>query len=252
MAGMARAFWVRRWDVVSWNFRGCSGESNRLCRSYHSGATEDLAAVVTHALSRGGYDRAALVGFSLGGNLTLKYACELAGNPGLICGAAGVSVPCDLQAAAEQMEGPECSFYMRRFLRDMGDKMRVKARQVPGRLNLSGLTGMTTFRQFDDAFTAPLHGFRDAQDYWDQCSCGPRLGQIRIPTILVNAADDPFLAPACFPSTIAAASPWLHLSAPPHGGHVGFVPRMSRSREYWSEMRVASFLTAAAEGQGLS
>ena len=251
MAGMARAFRVRGWDVVSWNFRGCSGDPNRLCRSYHSGATEDLAAVVAHALPAGGYDRAAVVGFSLGGNLTLKYACELGGRAGSICAAAGVSVPCDLQAAAERMETPECAFYMRRFLRDMGEKMRVKDRQFPGRLHLSRLTGMTTFRQFDDVFTAPLHGFRDAQDYWDQCSCGPRLGQVRIPTILVNAADDPFLAPACFPHAIAEASPCLHLSAPRRGGHVGFVPAMTLGREYWSESRVAAFVTEAADGRGL-
>ena len=251
MEGMARACRARGWDVVSWNFRGCSGDPNRLCRSYHSGATEDLAAVVTHALDGGRYGQAALVGFSLGGNLTLKFACELGTSPGPVCAAAGVSVPCDLQAAAERMEGRDCAFYMRRFLRDMGGKMRAKANQFPGRIRIQALEGMTTFRQFDDAFTAPLHGFRDAQDYWDRCSCGPHLAQLGIPTLLVNALDDPFLAPACFPMETAGQSPWLHVSAPAKGGHVGFVPGLFVRGEYWSETRVADFLTAAAGGNGI-
>lgn len=243
MAGMARAFHRRGWNVLSWNFRGCSGVANRLFRSYHSGATEDLSAVVQHAERTGRFGSIAVIGFSLGGNLTLKYLTELGASGGIVRGGAGVSVPCDLEAAAERMTGPDCAFYMKRFLKDMGEKMRAKALQYPGKLRLEALEGMTTFRQFDDAFTAPLHGFRDAQDYWDQSSCGPRLHQIRVPTMIVNAVDDPFLAPACFPSRAAEASEWVHLVAPARGGHVGFVSGLGLWGEYWSETVVADFLT---------
>ena len=246
MVGMARAFLRRGWDALAWNFRGCSGGPNRLCRSYHSGATEDLAAVIAHATRGGGYDRVAVVGFSLGGNLTLKFLGELGAAPGLICGGTGVSVPCDLQAAALRMAGPDCARYMRRFLADMGDKMRAKARQFPGRIELAPLHGMTTFREFDDAYTAPLHGFRDAVDYWTRCSAKQFLPQVRVPTLIVSALDDPFLAPECFPYAEAAASRWVTLDAPPLGGHVGFV---SPGGEYWSERRTAEFLTSAAEAR---
>ncbi len=240
--GMARAFHRRGWDVIAWNFRGCSGEPNRLRRSYHSGATEDLAAVVDHAVKVHDYAAVAVVGFSLGGNLTLKYLAELGDQPGRVCGGAGISVPCDLEAAATRMAAPDCAFYMRRFLADMGEKMRAKARQFPGQIRVEALEGMTTFRQFDDAFTGPLHGFRDAQDYWDQCSCARWLDRVRIPVIVLNARDDPFLATACFPEATAGSSRWVHLAAPDHGGHVGFVTGMASGSEYWSEFRAAEFL----------
>jgi predicted alpha/beta-fold hydrolase len=238
---MARAFNRRGWDALAWNFRGCSGEPNRLLRSYHSGATEDLAEVVAHAGRGGAYDRAAVVGFSLGGNLTLKFLGELGASPGLVCGGAGISVPCDLRAAALKMTGPDCAFYMRRFIRDMGDKMRAKAHQFPGRVDLAPLVGMTTFQQFDDAFTGPMHGFRDAEDYWARCSAKPFLPHVRVPTLIVSAADDPFLAPECFPVAEADGSGWVTLDAPKRGGHVGFV---SAGPDYWSERRTAEFLSA--------
>jgi predicted alpha/beta-fold hydrolase len=201
--------------------------------------------VIAHATRAGAYDRVAVVGFSLGGNLTLKFLGELGASPGLVCGGVGVSVPCDLGAAARKMAEPACARYMRRFIRDMGDKMRLKARQFPGRIDLTPLNGMTMFQEFDDAYTAPLHGFRDAEDYWTRCSANRFLPLVRVPTLIVSAQDDPFLSPECFPHAVAAASRWVTLDAPHHGGHVGFV---SRASEYWSERRTADFLTAVAEG----
>lgn len=243
VAGLGRVFNRRGWDALAWNFRGCSGEPNRLCRSYHSGATEDLATVLAHATRDGRYEQVVLVGFSLGGNVTLKYLGELGASPGLVGGGAGISVPCDLKAAALKMAEPACAFYMRRFLRDMGAKMRTKARQFPGQVDLAPLAGMTTFQQFDDAFTGPIHGFRDAEDYWARCSARQFLPRVRVPTLIVSALDDPFLAPSCFPFAEAEASEWVTLEAPAHGGHVGFV---SRGADYWSERRTAEFLTTIA------
>ena len=105
---------------------------------------------------------------------------------------------------------------------------------------------MSTFRQFDDAFTGPLHGFRDAQDYWDRCSCSGWLDRVRVPALLLNAWDDPFLAASCFPEARAESSSWVHLAVPKHGGHVGFVAGRASGSEYWSETRTVEFLGQAS------
>lgn len=241
--GMAHALRAAGWDVVAWNFRGCSGEINRLLRSYHSGATEDLAAVVEHVFRDGRYGRAALVGFSLGGNLTLKYLGDLgaAVDPRLV-GAVAFSVPCDLAASSRALESRANRIYMARFLRDLRRKIRAKMAVFPGQVSDAGLDAMRTFREFDGAYTAPLHGFRDAADYWKRASCRPVLGRIAVRTLLVNARNDPFLPAECFPECEARDSAWFHLDAPREGGHLGFLP--ARPGPYWSERRAVEFLSA--------
>jgi predicted alpha/beta-fold hydrolase len=235
--GMARALLRRGWDILAWNFRGCSGEPNRHLHSYHSGFTDDLRAVVTHASS---YDKLALIGFSLGGNMTLKYLSEPDLDP-KIAGAVAFSVPCDLASSARQLENLANRIYMRRFLKSLSGKVRGKMRQFPGQIHDTGLDAMRTFREFDGAYTAPLHGFVSADDYWTQASCRPTLARIAVPTLLVNAQDDPFLPSACFPHEEAAASEHFFLETPARGGHVGFVLFRSDG-EYWSERRAAEFL----------
>lgn len=238
MRGMARALDRAGWDVVAWNYRGCSGEPNRLLRSYHSGATEDLDAVVQHTAPA--YDEVALVGFSLGGNLTLKYLGER-GHAAVarISAAVAFSVPCDLRASSLNLERPANRPYLRRFMHTLRAKIRVKDVLHPGSLDLAGLESVDTFREFDDRYTAPLHGFRDAEDYWARASSGPLVPDIRVPTLIVSSLDDPFLTPDCFPVAAAAASPVVHLETPTHGGHVGFV---RFARDYWSETRAIDFL----------
>jgi len=221
--GMATALARRGWDVVAWNCRGCSGEPNRLLRSYHSGATEDLAAVVDHVLAGGRYAAVGLVGFSLGGNITLKYLGDLGAeiNPRVKC-AAAFSVPCDLASSSQALESRANRLYMDRFMVDLRTKIRAKMRMFPGELNGDGLDAIRTFRAFDGAYTAPLHGYRDAEDYWARASSRPVLGRIAIPTLLVNARNDPFLPPGCFPEEEARASACFHFEAPVTGGHIGF------------------------------
>ncbi len=238
--GMARALNRRGWDVVAWNFRGCSGEPNRAFRLYHSGATEDLDAVTAHLNRR--YDRVALVGFSLGGNLTLKYLGELGAEAGRRCVRVGAvfSVPCDLGASADRMADPENRFYMRRFLQDLRGKVRMKAGQFPDRISEEGFEKIRTFRQFDDRYTAPMHGFLDAADYYARCSSKEWVSRIRVPTLLVNSLDDPFLTPSCSPVSAASESSTFFLEQTAGGGHVGFV-RFSREGEYWSEIRASEF-----------
>ena len=239
MQGMARALAARGWNVLAWTMRGCGPERNRLLQCYHGGETTDLDAVVQHAFATHPAHTVALVGFSLGGNLTLKYLGETPRDP-RIHAAATISVPCDLAGSAHRLAEQDNRLYMLRFLRKLRRRMRDKAKQFPGKIDLTGLDDIRDFQTFDDRYTAPLHGFHDAAEYWRQCSCKPFLQSIRIPTLVLNARNDPFLSPTCHPTDEAAASQHVFLDSPPEGGHVGFaLPRTLR--ETWAEQRVAEF-----------
>ena len=233
MLGLSVALRKRGWDTLAWNCRGCSGEPNRLLRSYHSGVSGDLGHVIAHAIPKG-YQSIALIGFSLGGNIVLKYLGEQGSNlhPEVKAGVT-FSVPCDLTSSSLRLAEWDNKIYMSHFMDGLKNKM------FPGRLNLNGIKSIKTFSQFDDRFTAPLNGFLDARDYWLRASSKPHLEAIQIPSLMIQAANDPFLTEACFPKKIAKASKSLHLEIPRHGGHVGFI---SRGSEYWSETRCAEFL----------
>ena len=246
MRGMARALHRRGWDVLAWNLRGCSGTPNRQVRTYHSGATGDLHTVVDHVLAARNYEEVALVGFSLGGNLTLKYVGER-GNAldPRIHRAVAFSTPVDLASSAHQLGKITNWHYVQYFLRSLREKVADKAERWPERVAPPHPGTVRTLRAFDDRYTAPLNGFRDAQDYYRRASSRPVLAGIRIPTLLVNAANDPFLAAPCYPTEVAAGHPCFALDVPDGGGHVGFVT-FDDAGEYWSEQRAAAFLDAAA------
>ncbi len=238
---LATALGAAGWDVLAWNLRGCSGEPNRLPRFYHSGETGDLRAIVGRVADP--YESVALVGFSLGGNITLKYLGEAPPHP-RVTRAATVSVPIDLASCARRLDRDRGNvLYLRRFLGTMRAKIAAKARQFPASFDVTGLDRVTTFEQFDGRFTGPLHGFRDAQDYWAKSSARQFLPNLTIPTLLLNARNDPFLTPACFPESEAAATPHLFLEAPESGGHVGFVDL--RGGPWWSR-RVVEFLAESS------
>ena len=239
--GMARELDRRGWAVCAWNLRGCSGEPNRLLSAYHSGMTGDLDAVVGHVLAEGAA-AVAVVGFSLGGNLTLRWLGEQGENvdPRVVAGA-GVSVPVDLAASSETMDHWSRRIYMIRFLRTLTAKVRDKADRFPDAPDPAVFRGVRTFREFDGRFTAPVHGFASAEDYWARSSALPVLPAVRVPTLLVNALDDPFLAPSCFPADVG--NPRLTVLTPRWGGHVGFVRRRG---PYWSEEVVGRFLDGQA------
>lgn len=240
MSGMARALATKGFDVLAWNYRGCSGEPNRLLRSYHSGATEDLAAVVAHAAIR--YESISLVGFSLGGNMTLKYLGEC-GDRTRAERAVVFSVPCDLASSSRYLARLPARPYMARFMRSLRDKVREKAEMFPGQVPLDGLDRMGTFAEFDEAYTAPWNGFLGAEDYWARASSLPYLQQIRRPTLMVQAWDDPFLPPACYPHREAEGSAYLSLLTTRHGGHVGFI---GTGGSAWSEGVACEFLERSA------
>ncbi len=239
---MTRTLRARGWTVCAWNMRGCSGEPNRTMGAYHSGSSHDLDAVVRHALA-GGAERVGLIGFSLGGNVTLKWLGEQGDDVDeRVVGAVAVSVPIDLASSAAVMEAWSRRVYMRRFLRSLEEKVAQKAGAYPDVPDAAPIRRMTSFREFDGHFTAPVHGFDSAEDYWRRASSRPLLPAIRVPTLLVQALDDPFLSDLCYPREAADANPALTLLTPSHGGHVGFV---RRGGEFWSETVAARFLDAA-------
>ncbi len=247
MRGMARALVRRGWDVCAWNLRGCSGDMNRQAATYHSGKTEDLACVVNHVLDTG-YASVALVGFSLGGNLTLKYLGERgAAVDDRVGGAAVFSAPVDLKRSSHQIGRRSNWHYTQYFLRTLREKIRQKAGQH-GEVTTDALRHVRTLRDFDDAYTAPLNGFRDADAYYRAASSKPLLSDLTVPTLLVNAANDPFLSETCYPRTAAEGHSAFTLEVPESGGHVGFVS-FTEMGDYWSERRAASFLATALRNE---
>ncbi|MCP4398582.1 MAG: alpha/beta fold hydrolase [bacterium] len=245
ISGMIKAFQRRGWDGVALNFRGCSGEPNRLLRSYHSGATEDLETLVRHVLQKYSYRQIALVGFSLGGNLVLKYLGEQgAALPQEIFGAAAVSTPCDLASSARQLSEKYNVLYLKNFLRCFRKKIRAKMQRMPDKINDQNFHEITSLEAFDDRYTAPIHGFANAEDYWARCSSKQFLADIQVPTLLLNARDDPFLSELSYPVEEAASHKYLFLEMPDFGGHLGFIAR-NPAGEYWHETRICSFLLSA-------
>jgi uncharacterized protein len=243
--GMATRLLRKRWDILAWNFRGCGLEPNRLVRSYHSGETGDLGAVIALAAER--YSRIALIGFSLGGNVTLKYLGEGGCHPAVVAGIA-ISVPIDLAASAHAIDHRWSNrIYLRRFLSRLLPKIRAKALLFPDRLDISRSHLIRTLREFDNLYTAPIHGFRDAEEYWERSSARRYLEGIRVPALLLNARDDPFLTPESLPYAEAEKNPQLFFEAPRSGGHVGFIDMASNFRR-WHESRSLEFLEQAAGG----
>jgi len=241
--GTAHYFYDRGWDALAWNCRGCSGEMNRLPRFYHHGATEDIAAVIDHAIQKK-YTEIVLVGFSMGGSMTLKYLGERKHKVATqIKSAAVFSVPCDLGASARELDKPEKKFYLNRFLKKLEKKIKEKSIRFPELISAEGFEKIKTFREFDNRYTAPLHGFADADDFYARASAGQYIPFIRIPTLILNALNDPFLPAECYPYDIAKTHNHVHLETPARGGHVGF--SLAGKAESWMEVRAFEFINAS-------
>ena len=241
--GMVRAFALRGCHALAWNYRGCSGEPNLQERFYHSGATEDLEAVVQHVRQLGRYKKIILSGFSLGGNLTLKYLGERGSNlPSEIWKAAVFSVPLDLSGSSSKISQRSNWVYNKRFLNHLEKKIKAKAAKMPDSMDISALRGIKTLRQFDDAYTAPLHGFENAEAYYAHCSALHYLDNIQVPTLILNAKNDPFLSDSCYPEAQLKNHPFITFEAPAEGGHVGFAPAPGEEL-YYSEKRASDFAT---------
>jgi uncharacterized protein len=239
VTGMGRAFHQAGYDVLAWNYRGCSGQLNLQRRFYHSGATDDLDLVVQHASRK--YERIILIGFSLGGNLTLKYLGEQPLHT-TIHKAVVFSVPLHLHSSCLQISTPGNWLYAQRFLKSLKKKVLDKA-AVRSDIDVAPLSSIKTLIEFDNHYTSKVHGYRDAVDYYTQCSALYFLPAITVPTLIVNAANDPFLSTECFPTEKVSAHSFIKLEIPRHGGHVGFA-QFNKKGLFWSEERALAFVTA--------
>jgi hypothetical protein len=240
MTGMAKVFFESGHDVLNWNFRSCGDTMNLNPVFYHSGATYDLDLIVSHASEL--YPSIYLVGFSLGGNLTLKYLGEpFWESKKNVKKAIAISVPLDLGGSCNKIDKPGNKLYALNFLYSLKQKIRQKAKAFPDLITTKKLSGINSIRGFDNAYTAPLHGFVDAEDYYHKCSSIHYLSGINLPTLILNAQNDPFLSNSCFPVDKGKYSKNLYLEFPKHGGHVGFSPRSGQER-FWSETRALEFI----------
>lgn len=227
---------------VAMNLRSCSGEMNRALRFYHAGDTADLDAVFRHLRGREPHAPFGAIGFSLGGNVLLKYLGER-GESSAVRAAAAVSVPFDLMAGAVYMDGSFMGrVYTEAMLRSLRRKFSQKSAEIGDRCDAGRALSSRSFRDFDDAVTARLHGFRDVEDYYGQSSSGQFLASIRVPTLLVHSADDPFVPPHVIPRDAVAANPDLTAVFTEHGGHVGFIQGTPWAPEFWAEREAARFL----------
>ena len=238
--GMAKVFHSQGFNILAWNYRGCSEEMNRQVRFYHSGATDDLGTVINHSINLG-FEEIYLIGFSLGGNITLKYLGE-ALPPTEIKKAVAISVPMDLKASCEKISLPSNWIYSNRFLKSLKNKVVTKAAHRK-EIDISGIEKIKTLSQFDNRYTAPIHGFKDALDYYNQCSSIRFVNDIRIPTLILNAENDPFLSKECFPSDLLKDHVNVQLEILTRGGHVGFA-QFNKNGLYFSEQRALDFIQA--------
>lgn len=223
MQGMAKIFRESQWDVLAWNCRSCSGEMNRLERMYHQGATHDMEAVMQHALTSNEYKEVVMISFSLGGGMTLKYLGEQSRNiDPRIKKAMVISVPVDLPASVEVLHLPKSRLYRKYFLAKLGKKMRQKAAQFPETISLEGFDQIKSLSAFDERYTAPMFGFNSASHYYESVNPRQFLPKITVPTLIVNAQNDPILAPICFSADLVEGLDNIWLEAPKRGGHVGF------------------------------
>jgi predicted alpha/beta-fold hydrolase len=236
-----RALLARRIASVGLNFRSCSGVLNRTPRLYHSGETGDLRFVLELLRRRFPGRLLGAVGFSLGGNILLKYLGEEGAAAPLIA-AAAISVPFDLAAGARRLERGFSRAYRRYLVGKLKRKTLAKAALLDGRVDLERVRRSRTFVEFDDAATAPLHGFADASDYYARSSSNRFLAAIRVPTLLIHSQDDPFLPAGAIPGATVAENPFLRAEFPERGGHVGFVSGPPWAPEFWAEERAAEFL----------
>ncbi len=242
MKGMARACVANGWDVLAYNFRGCSGEPNRRAASYHSGSSDDIALVINHALATSRYQKLALIGFSLGGNQVLKYLGEPRNDrPNELCGGVAISPPCDLAACADTLTQPQNWIYQNRFLRSLEDKINIKRQLVEKELGPINQIRCSTIREFDDRFVGPLNGFKDADDYYYHSNSRQFLPTISKPSLLISAFNDPLLPQNCYPPEEEINNSLLTLNYTRHGGHVSFMQRHPRGL-YWAEQQSVAFL----------
>ena len=239
ITGTAKLFNTNGIDACAVNFRGCSGTPNLLYRSYHSGATEDLEAVVNHIISKDKYNSIYIKGISLGANMVLKYIGERDTVPKELKAVIAVSSPCDLKGSCDELLSLKNKAYAIRFLDHLKQKLKPKLEKFPNDISIDDYKSITSLLEFDHVYTSKAHGFKDAYHYYDKASSLQFLPNIKVPTLLINALNDSFLSANCYPVKEAKTHTSLYLEMPKYGGHVGFI---QNGEAYYNEKRALEFI----------
>ena len=235
----------KNWDAVSMNYRGCSGEKNRLLRGYHMGASEDVKSTIDHILQKYNYEKIIIIGYSLGGNLALKYVGEQAANlPEEVKATVSFSVPLNIKKSNERLSKWYNWHYLKWFMFPLNMKANRKKKQFPGKINsYKGFFMSGSFLYFDTHFTAPANGFASVEEYWNKSTSKPLLKDIKIPSLIVASKDDTFISEDCYPSAEAGSNKNITLEISENGGHCGFI-RKFFEKVWWMEERAWEFVSA--------
>ena len=237
--GLAHYFNQNGWDVAALNFRGCSGEINRLYKSYNAGASSDLDLVISRIISKNKYIILALNGFSLGGNLILKYLGEGNKLPPQLKAAVAISAPCDLHGSLKKLEEPKNRIYSGRFVKKLKEQLYLREKHFPENIQKQQISACKNLFSIDNLYTSRAHGFENAIEYYQKNSALQFIPNISIPSLLINAKDDSFLSASSSPVTIAENNPNFYLEMPDHGGHVGF---LQNKKQTYTEERALEFI----------
>ncbi len=243
MQNMASTFINDKWDAILMNHRSCSGEDNRLYSCYHSGKSDDLNRILNHINNAYNYESIVTIGFSLGGNVSLKYLGESWLKPDNLKACISISPPIDLEACGVALNSRKNWVYARTFLSTMRKKLEAKLTKFPDK-DSGQLERVKTLYDFDNEYTGPAHNFGDAQGYYDNCSSKPFIKNITLPTLILLAKNDSFMQSSCYPYDIVATLKNVYLETPEYGGHVGFVQKGT----YYQEERALSFVHSILNG----
>ena len=242
--GTTHALSQNGYNIAAFNFRSCSGEMNIQPALYHSGWTKDLHHLI--GMIENDYEELFICGFSLGGNVVMKYISDgIYDMSTKIKAVIGVSVPCDLKAGSIKIKHLKNHFYENKFLETLLAKMKIKQQQFPEVADFSKISKVKTLWDFDEYFTAPIHGFTNAEDYYDKCNSLQFLDNVTLPALIINARDDSFLPSSSYPYKQAESSKNLYLMTPQHGGHVGFTT--FGTSYYWVENEILNFFESISQ-----
>lgn len=250
MRGLAHKAWHAGFSVILLNQRNCGGTESLAEGLYHSGLTADADHVISEISRTDSVERVVVAGYSLGGNLALKLAGDHGANPPRqLAGICAVSPVIELEACVRALERGQNAVYQWNFVRGLKARMRRKARCHPGRFPLAPLRRIRTVREFDEVYTAPYFGFRDASDYYHRASAMRVIDRIRVPTLIITAEDDPFVPPHPFDDPRVTGNPNIQVVVTRHGGHCGFLAQpMNGDDGYWAESRIVEFARTLTKG----
>ncbi len=244
MRGVAAKAWGAGWNAVLLNQRNCGGTEHLTPHLYHSGLTDDPREVIRALVASDGLRDFGVVGYSLGGNLTAKLAAEMTDHPDVpVRGAVAICPTIDLDRCVRAIERRSNTVYQLNFVRNLRARMRRKAAAWPGRYDLSALDRIWTIRAFDDAYTAPYHGFGDAANYYRLASALRVIDRVNVPLLILAAEDDPFVPAAQFRADAIRDNPDVRVTVTDRGGHCAFLSAPRTDDGYWAETQAIAFLT---------